>query len=265
MEKIRTIIDKEWAEVFKNRLVLFTVGFMPVIFTAMPLIMIAMGSGQMDMGDATDLPASYLEQCGDLSGSACMTLMLVSQFLLLFMMMPLIIPVAIAAYSIVGEKTTHCLEPLLATPITTAELLVGKSLAALIPGVLATWLSFGVFVIGAYLLVPSPVLLRRILDPMWLIAIGIVGPLLALAGINVTIMVSSRVSDPRTAEQFSMMLVLPLLGIFFAQMAGVIFINAQVLLATALGDGGDRRGIGLSGDESVPARDDSDEVEVVNE
>ncbi len=209
--------------------------------------MIAMGSAQMDMGDATDMPAAYLEMCGDLSGSACFTLMMVNQFLLLFMMMPLIIPVAIAAYSIVGEKTTHCLEPLLATPITTAELLIGKSLAALIPGVLATWLSFGVFVVGAYMLVQSPVLLRRILDPMWLIAVGIVGPLLALAGINVTIMVSSRVSDPRTAEQVSMMLVLPLLGLFFAQMAGVILINAQVLLLAPLGDVGDRRGIGLPG------------------
>lgn len=234
MDKIRTIIDKEWAEVFKNRLVLFTVGFMPVLFTALPLIMIAMGSGQAGMGDATDMPPQFAEMCGDLTGAACFTLMMVNQFLLLFMLMPLIIPVAIAAYSIVGEKTTHCLEPLLATPITTAELLIGKSLAALIPGVLATWLSFGVFVVGAYLMVPSPVLLRRILDPMWLIAIGLVGPLLSLAGINVTIIVSSRVSDPRTAEQASMMLVLPLLGLFFAQMAGVILINAQVLLLAAL-------------------------------
>lgn len=234
MQKVLTIIDKEWAEVFKNRLVLFTVGFMPVMFTALPLIMIAVGGAQADMGDATDMPAQFAEMCGSLTGAACFTLMMVNQFLLLFMMMPLIIPVAIAAYSVVGEKTTHCLEPLLATPITTAELLVGKSLAALIPGVLATWLSFGVFVVGAYMLVQSPVLLTRILDPMWLIAVGIMGPLLALAGINVTIMVSARVSDPRTAEQVSMMLVLPLLGLFFAQMTGVILINAQVLLLASL-------------------------------
>ncbi|MCI0355119.1 MAG: hypothetical protein L0099_08780, partial [Acidobacteria bacterium] len=37
MNRIQTIIDKEWAEVFKNRLVLFTVGFLPLVFTALPL------------------------------------------------------------------------------------------------------------------------------------------------------------------------------------------------------------------------------------
>jgi ABC-2 type transport system permease protein len=234
MPKIWTIIDKEWAEVFKNRLVLFTVAFMPILFTALPLLMIGISGSQIDMGDTTDMPASYLEMCGDLTGTACFTLMMVNQFLLLFMMMPLIIPVTIAAYSIVGEKTTHCLEPLLATPVTTAELLIGKSLAALIPGVLATWLSFGVFAIASYIMVQSPELLRRILDPMWIIAIGLVGPLLALAGINVTLMVSSRVSDPRTAEQVSMMLLLPLLGLFFAQIAGVLMVNAQVMQLAAV-------------------------------
>ena len=68
-----------------------------------------------------------------------MQIYLINEFLLLFMMMPLIIPITIAAYSIVGEKTTRSLEPLLATPITTAELLIGKGLAAAIPAIAATW------------------------------------------------------------------------------------------------------------------------------
>ena len=38
MIKIWTIISKEWAEVFKNRLVLFTVAFLPIILTALPLV-----------------------------------------------------------------------------------------------------------------------------------------------------------------------------------------------------------------------------------
>ena len=37
MDKIKTIIAKEWAEVFKNRMVLFTVAFLPLILTALPL------------------------------------------------------------------------------------------------------------------------------------------------------------------------------------------------------------------------------------
>ncbi|MCZ7673972.1 MAG: hypothetical protein M5U34_46010 [Chloroflexi bacterium] len=38
IQKIKTIISKEWAEVFKNKMVLFTVAFMPLIFTALPII-----------------------------------------------------------------------------------------------------------------------------------------------------------------------------------------------------------------------------------
>ena len=38
MNRIQTIIDKEWAEVFKNRIVLFTVVIMPLIFTVLPLV-----------------------------------------------------------------------------------------------------------------------------------------------------------------------------------------------------------------------------------
>ena len=44
-----------------------------------------------------------------------------------------ILPSIIASYSFVGEKVEKSLEPLLATPTTDGELLLGKSLAAFIP------------------------------------------------------------------------------------------------------------------------------------
>src|SRR6185369_9700993 len=56
----------------------------------------------------------------------------------MFLLMPMILPSIIAAYSIVGEKTNHTLEPLLATPVKTWELLAGKMLASLIPSILLT-------------------------------------------------------------------------------------------------------------------------------
>lgn len=37
MEKIKTIIGKEWAEVFKNKMVISVIVFMPLLFTAMML------------------------------------------------------------------------------------------------------------------------------------------------------------------------------------------------------------------------------------
>jgi ABC-2 type transport system permease protein len=61
-----------------------------------------------------------------------------------------------------------------------------------------------------------------------------VGPLIAVLAVNFAIIVSSRVSDPRVAEQISAVLIVPLIGVMFGQMAGLILINAQLMLATIL-------------------------------
>jgi ABC-2 type transport system permease protein len=150
------------------------------------------------------------------------------------MMMPLIIPVNIAAYSIVGEKTTRSLEPLLATPITTAELLTGKNLAAVIPAVAATWAGFLIYAIGASIIVQNRLVIEALLSPVWLAAVFLVGPLLAVLSVNFSIMVSSRVNDPRVAEQLSTVVILPLLGAFFGQIAGLFFVNSSLVIGTAI-------------------------------
>jgi ABC-2 type transport system permease protein len=234
MEKIRTIIGKEWAEVFKNRFVLFTVIFLPLLLTALPLgILFATRSANMG-GSSADLPPQFLQVCPEgLTTGECFQVFMVNQFMILFMMMPMMIPVTIAAYSIVGEKTTRSLEPLLATPITTAELLTGKSLAAVIPAVAATLAGFLIFALGAFLLAPNREVSAAILDPMWLLAVLLVGPLMALMAVFVSVMVSSRVNDPRVAEQLSAVVIVPVLALFFGQISGLFLINSQVILIIA--------------------------------
>src|SRR5512139_3966413 len=146
MKKINTIIKKEWAEVFKNRMVIFTVAFLPLLMTAIPLGIIFATRDVSGTGEALDseLPSEMTQgMCPQgLSSAECFQVFMVSEFMMMFMLVPVAIPVTIAAYSIVGEKTTRSLEPLLATPITTGELLVGKSLSAAIPGTLATYAGF---------------------------------------------------------------------------------------------------------------------------
>ncbi len=235
MNKIKTIISKEWAEVFKNRFVLFTVAFLPLILTALPLgILYATRSTGLDEATA-NMPSQFSKLCPEgLSGGECFQVYMVSQFMILFMMIPMAIPVTIAAYSIVGEKTTRSLEPLLATPITTVELLAAKSLAAVIPAVLATWAGFLIFAIGSWLILRKPLMIGVIINPMWLIAIFIVGPLMSVLAVNAAIMVSSRVNDPRVAEQLSMFVILPVLGLFLGQISGLFLLNQQIIWISAL-------------------------------
>ena len=110
MNKIKTIIQKEWAEVFKNRMVVFSVLFMPLLFTALPLIFLYATRGVGASNVSTDMPSQFGAICPPgLSGGECFQVFMAYQMMLLFMMMPLIIPVNIAAYSVVGEKTTRSL------------------------------------------------------------------------------------------------------------------------------------------------------------
>ena len=238
MRKVWILIRKEWSEVFKNKLVLFTTAFLPLLFAVLPLIMMYVvgsnASGIDDISNMSEIPAEFAEMCEGLSGTGCMQYFLVSQFMLLFMMVPMIVPITFASYSIVGEKATRTLEPLLATPIKTMELLAGKALAATIPGVVATWLAFILYAIGAYILAVDPAVVGKILDALWLTAIIVVGPLLAIFGVSLAVMISSRATDPRIAEQVSAVFVLPVIGIFVAQSLGLIFINAQIILWMAV-------------------------------
>lgn len=238
MSKIRTIIRKEWMEVFRNRMVIFTVAFLPLMLTAIPLIMLysMRGVTSSAAGAAGPLPTQvggFVCPAG-LSEAECLQVVLVSQFMMLFLFIPVAIPGTIAAYSVVGEKTTRSLEPLLATPITTLELLLGKCLAAVIPAVLATFAAYGLFVLGAWLIVANKAVVAALLNVQWLIAILIVGPLMAVLAVTFALMVSSRATDPRVAEQVSMIIILPVLAGFLGQVAGLFFLNRQIITIVAL-------------------------------
>nr|MBI2905947.1 hypothetical protein [Chloroflexota bacterium] len=91
-----------------------------------------------------------------------------------------------------------------------------------------------VFVIAVPFVGGGPAIITSILSSVWLTAIFVVGPLMAVMAVNFAIMVSSRVNDPRAAEQISAVVVVPILGLMFGQIAGVIVLNVQLMILTAL-------------------------------
>ncbi len=238
MSKVKTIIYKEWAEVFKNRMVFFITAFLPLFMALLPILMLLLMNYAGDDLDGFNTGGDqYLqlfnELCGGLMETECLQVYTLTLFMFMFMILPVAIPISIAAYSIVGEKTTGSLEPLLATPITTSELLIGKAVAAMTPGIVATWISYLIFLAGARFLV-SDAVFSRLVDPMWFLAIFIVGPLLALLAVCVALLISSRVSDPRAAEQLSALIVLPLLLIVIGQSLGFILIDSRAIMLIGL-------------------------------
>ena len=74
------------------------------------------------------------------------------------------------------------------------------------------------------------VVIRQALSPVWLLAVIVIGPLMSVLAVVFAIMVSSRVSDPRVAEQTAAVIIVPLLAVLFGQLAGVIVLNVTFML-----------------------------------
>jgi ABC-2 type transport system permease protein len=140
---------------------------------------------------------------------------------------------AIATHSIIGEKVNRSLEPLLSTPLTTLELLTGKSLAAAIPAVALSYVTSAIYAGVLAAIAPTEVF-RAIFDwtAIWLLAV--IAPLVAVLGLSLGVLVSSRASDPRSAQQIGIVVVFPIVGIFLAQLSGLFFLTPGMVLVAAV-------------------------------
>jgi ABC-2 type transport system permease protein len=236
MRRAWVIVRKEWREILGQRALVFSLLVMPTMMSVMPLVLLALVPElSPDDHDLRGLAAR--PEAAGLSGRELAQLAIGQQFGLMLLLLPQLVPAVLAAQSIVGEKVRKTLEPLLSTPITTTELLVGKCLSALIPAVLLTWIAAGVFVLGVTSLVPSARVVAAVLSPAWVFVLLGSSPLLALVAIAVTVLISSKVSDPRAAQQASALLVLPLVGVLAAQAMGVFVLGPGVAAAVLLGLG----------------------------
>ena len=236
MRQIRTIIGKEWADMQRNKLVFSVVVFVPLLMTAIPVVMLYIMSrvptNPSDLEEMGRMLANPI--FNGMNATEAIQSVMASNMLILFLMMPLMVPVTIASYSVVGEKVTRSLEPLLAAPVSTSQLLVAKGLAAALPGIGMAWLSYGVFLIFARMFAVSDRVFYIFTAPMWLVAMFVLAPLLTVMAVNVGIIVSSRTSDPRAAEQLGSLVILPLVAFFIGTMAGFIMLNTITFLLSSI-------------------------------
>ena len=157
---VAAILEREAAELLRNRLLLLSILGPPIVIVIGPVILGKLVAGRpLPAGLAGTLVAGRPEWAslnpGDLAAAYSF-----QQFLLFFLMLPAFIPLSIATFSIIGEKQSRTLEAVLATPIRTAELLAGKAIAAAAPGIaggLIAYLAFAGLVRALY----GPVSLER--------------------------------------------------------------------------------------------------------
>ena len=144
-----------------------------------------------------------------------------------------IIPASmIAANALVGEKEMNTLEPLLSTPLTDRELLLGKLLSSFVPSMALLLGSIVVSEIGTFIILWS-VGAEFILIPgiPGLFLLLTAGPTLIIAIVAVMILISGRVKRVYEAYQMSgaivMVFIIPMmLPIMTMEATGTVDINS---------------------------------------
>jgi ABC-2 type transport system permease protein len=182
--RVRAIFRKELREYRHNGFIIWTMAIFPLIFLIQPLVVVF----ALPASASTDLSREHL---------------------LLYMLgIPAIVPAAVAAYSVVGERQQGTLEPVLTTPVRREEFLLGKALAALVPSVTVAYAVYAVF-LACVGLFARPAVASSLLRAPDLLAQLLFTPLLAGWSIWVGIAISARARDFRVAQQLGILASLP--------------------------------------------------------
>jgi ABC-2 type transport system permease protein len=242
IDRIRTLMGKELREFRASPAQLVPVVLLIVVATVVPFVVTVMVprlTGMPLTAEKTFLRVITLARARtpDLAAlpvETAVQVFLFQQFLVLYLIAPIVGAVSLAAYSVVGEKQGRTLEPLLTTPMTTAEILIAKVLASFLPSLVVEAVGLCLYV-ALIVLVAPPAVVWSLLSFRSLLLVGVLGPFASLAALQATIAVSSRVNDPRSAQQVAVLLILPLIAMLIGQMAGVFFVSTAVLLLLCLG------------------------------
>ncbi len=242
LDRVRVLMAKELREFRANPSVFVPVGIVVVLTTILPIVIVVIlpnATGQSlasdrGMQQVVARAAAWMPSLAAMPPEAATEAFFFQQFLFMFMIAPIIGAVSLAAYAVVGEKQGRTLEPLLTTPVSTAELLVAKALASFVPALLIEAAGLCVYA-GLVAVIALPGVLHVLLSGRTLLLVAMLGPMATLAALQATIAVSSRVNDPRSAQQIAVLLIMPLMVMFVGQIAGAFVATTGMLALVTAG------------------------------
>jgi ABC-type transport system involved in multi-copper enzyme maturation permease subunit len=209
--RVGAIVRKELRDYRRNRFVVLTMSFLPLVFIVAPVI-------QLFALKVTISSSRFDDRIG--------------LALLYMLILPAIIPSVLSAYSVVGEREQGTLEPILTTPIHSEEFLVAKALAALLPTLAVAYVIFGIF-LGAIAAFAHPAVASAIFERNHLLVQLLFTPLVAGWSIWAGIAISTRMSDVRAAQQLAVLASLPPVAIVALMNFNVITASLGLALGLA--------------------------------
>jgi ABC-2 type transport system permease protein len=236
--RIRALLGKELLDIARNRTVLAPVALVTFVSLAIPftVILVVPAITGRPLGEDAALAqlGAAIAPHQRISADIAVEAFLFQQFLLLFLLTPITAAMSLAAHAVVGEKQARTLEPLLATPLSTFELLVAKVLGALLPTLVMSGVGLAVYFVGIAIFA-HPGVFSAMATARTVVLVLFVSPAAALVSLQAAIVVSSRVNDARTAQQFGVLIIVPLTAVFVAQFAGAWLVTARVLALAGVG------------------------------
>ncbi|MDF1563567.1 MAG: ABC transporter permease subunit [Deltaproteobacteria bacterium] len=218
MRTIWILLQRELRDTLRSPALLASMISLPITVVVVPLVLVV----YLDRA-APEATRAAIQQLYELKAEDPTELLVEAvafAWLPIFLLMPVFVPILLSAQSVGGERERKTLEPLLATPVSTTQIVLAKSLASVVPAVLLCWLSAAVFIGGldwvAYRgngSLPLP-------DLPWAVGVLVLGPLLSIFGNAVAVAISARVRDPRAAQNLAAMTVMPVIGLGITQIAG---------------------------------------------
>jgi ABC-type Na+ efflux pump permease subunit len=230
---VRAVCVREWREALSNKLLVSMTLLPPIVILLAGIAAVA--AAAVNPPSERDVQALYAAApaARGLDPKEAVQGFIATYFLILFMLIPTVVPLTMAIYSVIGEKASRTLEPLLAAPVGVGELLFAKSLASMVPSVVVTWIAYAVY-LGSVKSLGSQAAVNAVTAPRWILAIVVMVPLLTLLSVNLGILISTRVNDVRVAQQIGGLVVVPVVGIGIAQVTGQVVLNNESFIGFSL-------------------------------
>ena len=208
-----TIAAKDLKNIRQRKTVLFSIILLPLFLPILFYAVLQAGISQMSGGTDVASLAGVLDS-----------------FAFWFVIIAAMVPGPIAAYSIVGEKVEKSLEPLLATPVSDGEILLGKSIAAFVPSILASYAGAALFMILIDSLTLSTFGTLYYPNAVMGVILLLLAPLSAWISIEASVIISARVADVRAAQNLGGIMFFPFLALYLVGVLGIITLDATTLL-----------------------------------
>jgi ABC-2 type transport system permease protein len=152
------------------------------------------------------------------------------QFATFFLIVPLMVCAVIAADSFAGEKERRTLEALLYSPTSDRDLYVAKLLGPWLAAIAVSVMGWLLFAILVNVLAAGDIGRPVAISVLWLLVLGWLGPAVGALAVSVLVVVSARVRGFQEAYQLGGVIVLPVVALVVAQLAGAVVLDARLAI-----------------------------------